>query len=125
MISHNLETVRRLTPKVRIAAIYERSLQVIRWIAESGIRSKSGIMAGLGETEGEVCQVMDDLREASCEVFTIGQYLQPTLKHLPVAEYIRPEQFDRYRQAAIEKGFRHVESGPLVRSSYHAEKHVN
>lgn len=124
VISHNLETVRRLTPKVRIAALYERSLQVIRRIAESGIRSKSGIMAGLGETEDEVYSAMDDLRAAGCEVFTIGQYLQPTLKHLPVAEYIRPEQFEKYRMAGLEKGFRHVESGPLVRSSYRAEKHV-
>lgn len=124
VLSHNLETVRRLTPRVRSAAIYERSLQVIRWIAGSGIRSKSGIMVGLGETEAEVMQVMDDLREAGCEVFTIGQYLQPTLKHLPVAEYVTPEQFEKYRIAASGKGFRHVESGPLVRSSFRAEKHV-
>ena len=124
VISHNIETVKRLTPKVRIAAIYERSLQVIRWISESGIRSKSGIMAGLGETEAEVLQAMDHLRESGCEVFTIGQYLQPTRSHIPVAEYVTPGQFDRYRQAGISKGFRHVESGPLVRSSYHAEKHV-
>ena len=124
MISHNLETVRRLTPKVRSAAIYERSLEVIRWIGESGIRSKSGIMLGLGETEQEVLQVMDDLRSVDCEVITIGQYLQPSMNHLPVQEYVTPEQFGKYRLAGIEKGFRHVESSPLVRSSYHAEKHV-
>jgi len=124
VISHNLETVKRLTPQVRSAAIYERSLEVIGWIAESGIRSKSGIMLGLGETEEEVVKVMDDLRAVGCEVMTIGQYLQPTLKHLPVKEYIRPEHFRKYRMIGLEKGFRHVESGPLVRSSYHAEKHV-
>jgi lipoic acid synthetase len=124
VISHNLETVRRLTPKVRSAAIYERSLEVVKWIAESGIRSKSGIMLGLGETEEEVLQVMDDLRRVGCEVITIGQYLQPTLKHLPVHDYITPGQFEKYRLAGMEKGFRHVESGPLVRSSYRAEKHV-
>lgn len=124
VISHNLETVRRLTPQVRSAAIYARSLEVVGWIAESGIRSKSGIMLGLGETEEEVIEVMGDLRKVGCEVMTIGQYLQPTLKHLPVKEYIRPEQFEKYRIIGLEKGFRHVESGPLVRSSYYAEKHV-
>jgi lipoic acid synthetase len=124
VISHNLETVRRLTPQVRSAAIYARSLEVVGWVAESGIRSKSGIMLGLGETEDEVIQVMDDLRNVGCQVMTIGQYLQPTLKHLPVLEYIRPEQFEKYRKIGYEKGFRHVESGPLVRSSYRAEKHV-
>jgi lipoic acid synthetase len=124
VISHNVETVRRLTPQVRSAAIYARSLEVVGWVAESGIRSKSGIMLGLGETEDEVIQVMDDLRKVGCEVMTIGQYLQPTLKHLPVLEYITPEQFEKYRKIGYEKGFRHVESGPLVRSSYRAEKHV-
>ena len=124
VISHNLETVKRLTPKVRSAAIYERSLEVIGWIAESGIRSKSGIMLGLGETGEEVIQVMDDLRIVGCEVLTLGQYLQPTRNHLQVQEYIHPEQFEKYRKIGLEKGFRHVESGPLVRSSYHAEKHV-
>ena len=124
VLSHNLETIQSLTPGVRSAAIYERSLQIIKWIAESGIRSKSGIMVGLGETEEEVFQTMDDLRIAACEVFTIGQYLQPTRNHLPVTEYVTPEQFSRYRKAGLEKGFRYVESGPLVRSSYHAEKHV-
>jgi len=124
IISHNLETVKRLTPQVRSAAIYERSLEVIGWVVESGIRSKSGIMLGLGETEEEVIQVMDDLRRVGCEVLTIGQYLQPSMKHLPVKEYIRPEQFEKYRIIGLEKDFRYVESGPLVRSSYHAEKHV-
>lgn len=124
VISHNLETVKRLTPQVRSAAIYQRSLEVVGWVAGSGIRSKSGIMLGLGETEEEVIQVMDDLRNVGCEVMTIGQYLQPTIGHLPVKEYIRPEQFAKYRLIGLEKGFRHVESGPLVRSSYHAEKHV-
>jgi lipoic acid synthetase len=124
VISHNLETVRRLTPQVRSAAIYARSLEVVGWIAQSGIRSKSGIMLGLGETEEEVISTMDDLREVGCEVMTIGQYLQPTLNHLPVLEYIRPEQFEKYRKIGLEKGFRHVESGPLVRSSYRAEKHL-
>ncbi len=124
VISHNLETVRRLTPQVRSAAIYERSLEVIQRVAASGIRSKSGIMLGLGETEEEVIRVMDDLRGVGCEVMTIGQYLQPTLKHLPVMEYIQPGQFEKYRRIGLEKGFRHIESGPLVRSSYHAEKHI-
>jgi len=124
VISHNLETVKRLTPQVRSAAIYERSLEVVGWVAQSGIRSKSGIMLGLGETEEEVIRVMDDLRSVGCEVMTIGQYLQPTLKHLPVQEYIHPDQFEKYRKMGLEKGFRHVESGPLVRSSYRAEKHI-
>jgi lipoic acid synthetase len=124
VLSHNLETVRRLTPQVRIAAIYQRSLEVIGWIAESDLRSKSGIMVGLGETEEEVLETMDDLRKVGCEVLTIGQYLQPTKNHLPVQAYITPEQFKRYEEAGYEMGFRHVESGPLVRSSYRAEKHV-
>lgn len=124
VISHNQETVRRLTPKVRSAAIYGRSLEIVQWVAESGIRSKSGIMLGLGETGQEVLEVMDDLRAAGCEVMTIGQYLQPTLDHLPVVDYITPEQFEAFRLAGIEKGFRHIESSPLVRSSYRAEKHV-
>lgn len=124
IISHNLETVRRLTPLVRSAAQYDRSLQVIRQIAESGIPAKSGIMAGLGETEAEVYETMDDLRKAHCSIFTIGQYLQPTPAHLPVNEYIHPDQFEKYRITGLEKGFKHVESKPLVRSSYHAEKHV-
>ncbi len=124
VISHNLETVRRLTPLVRSAAKYERSIEVISWIAASGIRSKSGIMLGLGEKEEEVIETMDDLLKIGCEVMTIGQYLQPTLEHLTVVEYIRPEQFEKYRMIGLDKGFRHIESAPLVRSSYHAEKHI-
>jgi lipoic acid synthetase len=124
VISHNLETVRRITPIVRSKAKYEISLGVIRFIAESGIRSKSGIMTGLGETEEEVYETMDDLRSVDCQVLTIGQYLQPTKRHLSVKEFTSPEVFERYRKAGLEKGFRHVESSPLIRSSYHAEKHV-
>jgi len=124
IISHNLETVRRLTPQVRSAAKYDRSLGVIKHIAASDSKSKSGIMVGLGETEAEVLETMDDLRNANCCILTIGQYLQPTPAHLKVVEYIHPDQFEKYRIAGIEKGFTHVESKPLVRSSYHAEKHV-
>ena len=125
IISHNLETVRRLTPDVRCFATYDRSLEVIRHIAESGIRSKSGIMLGLGETPEEILQTMDDLRAVGCEVMTIGQYLQPTRNHYPVQEYIHPDVFEQYRLTGIEKGFRHIESAPMVRSSYHAERHVH
>jgi lipoic acid synthetase len=124
VISHNLETVRRLTPLIRSRAKYDRSLEVIRMIADSGLVSKSGIMLGLGETEQEVLETMDDLRTVGCEVMTIGQYLQPTMEHMPVEEYIRPEKFEEYRNIGLEKGFSHVESSPLVRSSYHAEKHI-
>lgn len=124
IISHNLETVRRLTPRIRSAAQYDRSLEVIQQIASSGIRAKSGIMVGLGETEAEVLETMDDLRKANCSIFTIGQYLQPTPAHLAVVEYVHPDVFEKYRAAGLEKGFTHIESKPLVRSSYHAEKHV-
>ena len=124
VISHNLETVRRLTPVVRSVATYDRSLKIIRHIASSGIRSKSGIMLGLGETKEEILQTMDDLLEVGCEVMTIGQYLQPSRKHYPVKEYIHPDVFEGYKVIGKQKGFRHIESHPLVRSSYHAEKHV-
>jgi lipoic acid synthetase len=124
VISHNLETIRRLTPQIRSVANYDTSLDVIRHISRSPARSKSGIMVGLGEMEKEVLETMDDLRTMDCEVFTIGQYLQPSYTHLPVIEFVTPEQFENYRKAALLKGFTHVESGPLVRSSYHAEKHV-
>jgi lipoic acid synthetase len=124
VISHNMETVRRLTPKVRSRAKYDVSLRVIEYIAKSGIRSKSGIMLGIGESPEEVIETMKDLRAANCEVMTIGQYLQPTRKNLEVIEYIRPEVFADYQKTGLEMGFRFVESGPLVRSSYHAEKHV-
>jgi lipoic acid synthetase len=124
VISHNLETIQRITPIIRSKAKYLLSLDVIQYIAENGVRSKSGIMVGLGETEEEVYKTMDDLRQAGCEVLTIGQYLQPTKKHLIIKEFISPELFEKYRIAGLEKGFRYVESSPLVRSSYHAEKHV-
>jgi lipoyl synthase len=124
IISHNLETVNRLTPAIRSAARYDRSLAVLRHISESGITAKSGIMVGIGETEAEVFETMDDLIAAGVQIMTIGQYLRPTLEHLPVEEYINPEIFEKYRLAGIEKGFRHIESRPLVRSSYHAEKHL-
>lgn len=125
IISHNLETVRRLTPDVRCFATYENSLKVLKHIADSGIRAKSGIMLGLGETEEEIIETMDDLRAIGCEVMTIGQYLQPTKEHYPVQEYVHPDTFERYRQIGVEKGFRHIESAPMVRSSYHAERHVH
>ncbi|MDR0938881.1 MAG: lipoyl synthase [Mediterranea sp.] len=124
IISHNMETVRRLTPLVRSAARYDTSLRVIARVARSGIRTKSGIMVGLGETGEEVEELMDDLLGAGCQVLTIGQYLQPSHLHYPVAAYIHPEQFARYREVGLAKGFAIVESAPLVRSSYHAEKHV-
>jgi lipoyl synthase len=124
IISHNLETVQRLTPEVRSAAQYNRSLQVLKQITAGSVTAKSGIMAGLGETETEVLQTMDDLRGVGCSIFTIGQYLRPSHDHLPVTEYVTPAQFEKYRLSALEKGFVHVESRPLVRSSYHAEKHV-
>ena len=124
VISHNLETVRRLSPQVRSVATYDVSLDVIRHISSSGIRSKSGIMLGLGETYDEVLATMDDLLAAGCEVMTIGQYLQPTENHFPVQDYVHPDKFEEYGRIGREKGFRHIESAPLVRSSYHAEKHL-
>lgn len=125
VISHNMETVRRLTPEVRSAATYDRSLSVIGHIAKSGVRSKSGIMLGLGETEDEILETMDDLRSVGCEVMTIGQYLQPTKNHYHLQDYITPEKFEWYGEQGRKRGFRHVESAPMVRSSYHAEKHVH
>jgi lipoyl synthase len=125
VISHNLETVRRLTRKVRSVADYDRSLNVIAYVARnSGIRTKSGIMLGLGEREEEIMETMDDLLAAGCQVLTLGQYLQPGRDHLPVESYIHPDNFRRYGEIARRKGFEFVESAPLVRSSYHAEKHV-
>jgi len=124
IISHNLETVRRLTAKIRTKAKYDTSLKVLKFIAQSGIRAKSGIMLGIGETFSEVLETMDDLRTVNCEVMTIGQYLQPTRQNMEVQEYVKPEIFAKYKRAGLEKGFRFVESSPLVRSSYHAEKHV-
>lgn len=120
IIGHNMETVRRITPFVRSAASYERSLKVLEQVASSGITAKSGIMAGLGETPAEVEELMDDLRAAGCRILTIGQYLQPTRRHYPVAEYVTPAQFAAYKELGMRKGFAQVESAPLARSSYHA-----
>lgn len=124
IISHNMETVRRISPLVRSAARYEVSLAVLQRIASGGITAKTGIMVGLGETRDEVYELMDDVLRSQVSVLTIGQYLQPSRKNIEVAEYITPAQFEAYREAALQKGFKIVESAPLVRSSYHAEKHV-
>ena len=124
IVSHNLETVRRLTKQVRIQAKYDRSLEVLFRLKKGGMRTKSGVMLGLGETEDEVIETMQDLRSVGVDILTIGQYLQPTPKHLPIFEFIEPVQFEKYRILGLEMGFRFVESGPLVRSSYHAEKHL-
>jgi len=124
VISHNMETVRRLTPEVRRTATYDQSLKVLLYLRSKGVITKSGIMLGLGETRDEILQTMDDLRAVDCQVMTIGQYLQPTKLHYPVQAYIHPDTFEEYRLIGLEKGFRHIESAPMVRSSYHAEKHV-
>lgn len=125
VISHNLETVRRLTREVRIQAQYDRSLEVLTYLKDSGQRrTKSGIMLGLGEKEDEVIETLKDLHKAKVDIVTIGQYLQPSKQHLPVHEFIRPEQFEKYKNIGLELGFKYVESGALVRSSYRAEKHL-
>jgi lipoic acid synthetase len=124
IVSHNLETVRRLTKQVRIQAKYDRSLEVLFRLKKGGMRTKSGVMLGLGESHEEVLETMEDLRSVNVDILTLGQYLQPTPKHLPVQEFITPERFEEYRIKGLEMGFRYVESGPLVRSSYHAEKHI-
>lgn len=124
VVSHNLETVERLTKKVRIQAKYHRSLEVIRRLKDGGMRTKSGIMLGLGEEKEEVLASMQSLVENGCDVLTLGQYLQPTPKHLPVARFVYPDEFEMFREEGYKMGFDHVESGPLVRSSYHAEKHL-
>ena len=125
VVSHNMETVRRLTREVRIQAQYDRSLGVLAYLKDQGInRTKSGIMLGLGEREEEVIQTMTDLRQAKVDVVTLGQYLQPSKKHLPVKEFITPDQFKKYETIGLAMGFRHVESGALVRSSYKAQKHI-
>jgi lipoic acid synthetase len=124
VVSHNLETVERLTKKVRIQAKYHRSLEVIRRLKDGGMRTKSGIMLGLGEEKEEVLASMQSLVENGCDVLTLGQYLQPTPKHLPVARFVHPDEFEIFREEGYKMGFDHVESGPLVRSSYHAEKHL-
>ena len=125
VISHNVETTERLTPFIRFASKYRRSLEVIKYIADNYTVAKSGIMLGLGETHEEVLQTMDDLFEAGCKVMTIGQYLAPSLNHMAVVEYIHPDKFAEYKKIGLEKGFSFVESSPLVRSSYRAEAHVN
>ena len=125
IVSHNLETVRRLTKEVRIQAKYDRSLEVLSYLKDSGQkRTKSGIMLGLGETEEEVIETLHDLHKAKVDIVTIGQYLQPSKKHLPVHEFITPAQFEKYKAYGLKLGFKYVESGALVRSSYRAEKHL-
>ncbi|MBI1268030.1 MAG: lipoyl synthase [Cryomorphaceae bacterium] len=124
IVSHNLETVRRLTKEVRIQAKYDRSLEVLLRLKKGGMKTKSGVMLGLGESEEEVVETMTDLRSVEVDILTLGQYLQPTPKHLPVVEFITPEKFEEYKEIGLKMGFRYVESGPLVRSSYHAEKHI-
>jgi lipoic acid synthetase len=124
VISHNIETVERLTRQVRIQAKYRRSMDVLKTLKEAGIRTKSGIMLGLGETKEEVLQTIQDLRDSGVDVVTIGQYLQPTRKHLPVQRFVHPDEFAEYREAGYQMGLDYVESGPLVRSSYHSDKHV-
>jgi lipoyl synthase len=124
IVSHNLETVRRLTKEVRIQAKYDRSLEALLRLKQGGMRTKSGVMLGLGESNEEVQETMQDLRSVGVDILTLGQYLQPTPNHLPVAEFITPETFDHWREVGLKMGFRYVESGPLVRSSYHAEKHI-
>jgi len=124
IVSHNLETVRRLTKKVRIQAKYDRSLAVLKLLKDGGCKTKSGVMLGLGEREEEVVETICDLVNVGVEILTLGQYLQPTKKHLPVSEFVHPDTFAKYKEIALAKGFRYVESGPLVRSSYRAEKHL-
>ncbi|MEO7531357.1 MAG: lipoyl synthase [Sediminibacterium sp.] len=124
VVSHNMETVERMTRQVRIQAKYRRSLEVLRLLKEGGMRTKTGIMLGLGEAKEEVIQSMEDLVSVGCDVLTLGQYLQPTKKHLPVQRFVHPDEFAELREIGYELGFDYVESGPLVRSSYHSEKHV-
>jgi lipoic acid synthetase len=124
IVSHNIETVRRLTRQVRIQAKYDRSLEVLKRLKEGGLKTKSGLMLGLGESTEEIIETMDDLRSVGVDILTLGQYLQPTPKHLPVLEFVHPDKFKSLKDIALGKGFKYVESGPLVRSSYHAEKHL-
>ena len=124
IVSHNIETVRRLTKKIRVQAKYNRSLELLLRLKKGGMKTKSGLMLGLGETEEEVVETMQDLRSVEVDILTLGQYLQPTPKHAEVKDFITPEKFDEYQKLGLEMGFRFVESGPLVRSSYHAEKHL-
>ncbi|HEX2920959.1 MAG TPA: lipoyl synthase [Bacteroidales bacterium] len=124
VISHNVETVRRLTPLIRTKAKYERSLSVLKYISSKGITAKSGFMLGLGETKDEVIETISDIYESGCSILTIGQYLQPGFNYMEAVDYITPEVFDKYKEIALNKGLKFVESNPLVRSSFHAEKHV-
>ena len=124
IVSHNIETVRRLTITIRVQAKYNRSLELLLRLKKGGMKTKSGLMLGLGETHDEVLETLEDLRQAKVDIVTIGQYLQPTPKHAPVEEFITPELFSSYKESGLKMGFRYVESGPLVRSSYHAEKHL-
>ena len=124
IVSHNIETVRRLTKTIRVQAKYNRSLELLLRLKKGGMKTKSGLMLGLGETHDEVLETLEDLRQAKVDIVTIGQYLQPTPKHAPVEEFITPELFSSYKESGLKMGFRYVESGPLVRSSYHDEKHL-
>ena len=125
IFNHNIETVPRLFPSIRPQGKYGRSLDVLQWAKTMGGRTKSGLMIGLGESNDEIRQVMWDLREVGCEILTIGQYLRPTLRHAPVSRYSTPEEFEKFKQEGVALGFQHVESGPLVRSSYHAEEQTH
>ena len=125
IVSHNIETVERLTRQVRIQARYERSIQVLSYLNQNGIeKTKSGLMLGMGETNEEILSTLQDLRNAGVEIITLGQYLQPTKNHLPVKRFVHPDEFAELKSIALQLGFSYVESGPLVRSSYHAEKHI-
>jgi len=124
IVSHNTETVHKLTKQVRVQAKYDRSLEVLQRLKEAGMKTKSGIMLGLGETEKEIYETMDDIRAVGCDVLTTGQNLQPSKQHLPIVEFIHPIIFAKYKVIGLEKGFHYVESGPMIRSSYHAEKHT-
>ncbi|MBI1306782.1 MAG: lipoyl synthase [Bacteroidetes bacterium] len=124
IVSHNIETVRRLTRQVRVQAQYDRSMSVLKYLREKGMKTKSGLMLGMGETDEEINETLADLRRAGVDIITLGQYLQPTAKHLVVDRYVTPEDFAKYKQWGIDMGFEYIESGPLVRSSYHAEKHL-
>jgi lipoic acid synthetase len=125
VISHNIETVERITPRIRSLATYDKSLEVLKYISKSGVVAKSGFMLGLGEKEHEVLNAMDDLLQAGVSVLTIGQYLPPSERHTKLVEYVKPEVFRKYQDVGLSIGFKYVESGPLVRSSYHAERHIN
>lgn len=125
VISHNIETVKRISPEIRAMSRYEHSLELLDYVAKSGLIAKSGIMVGLGETEEEIVEAMEDLLNVGVKIFTIGQYLQPSLEHIKVKEYVHPDVFQRLKKKGLEMGFSYVESGPQVRSSYHAEQHIN